>query len=88
MVNTRKVKARMVELGLTQGDVAKILSIDYATLNLKLNNKRRFYVDELNTLSQVLHISTSKELKEFFGLDFLIVPNTRQKETDKTQGGA
>lgn len=72
MIDTLKIKAKLVELGLTQDEVAQELGIDYSTLNKKLNNGRRMYIDECHRLCNILHVTTSKDLKEFFGLDFLI----------------
>lgn len=37
MINTRKIKARMVELGITQKDAAKFLCIAQPTINQNLN---------------------------------------------------
>lgn len=62
----------MYELGKTQEEVAKELSMDVSTFNLKLNNNRRFYVNEIAGLSKILGISTQEELRDYFGLDFLI----------------
>lgn len=73
MVRTNKVKARIVELEIPHYKVAKYLGIDPATLTLKLNNKRRIYLDEVVKLCNILKINTAKELKEYFNLDFLIL---------------
>ena len=81
LVNTKKVNARILELSLTQEIVAKELGITYTTLNLKINNKRRLYIDEMIKLCDVLNITTTSELKEYFGLDFLIVFNSCEKAT-------
>lgn len=81
MVNSKKVNARIVELELTQEIVANELGIDYSTLNLKINNKRRLYIDEMVKLCNVLRITTPTELKEYFGLDFLIVFDSCEKAT-------
>ena len=72
LINSHKVKTRMYELGKTQEEVAKELSMDVSTFNLKLNNNRRFYVNEIAGLSKILGISTQEELRDYFGLDFLI----------------
>lgn len=72
MVNTLKVKGRIAELGLTQDDVAKELSIDYSTFNLKINNNRRFYIDEVAKLCEILKINTSTDLCNYFGFDSLV----------------
>jgi transcriptional regulator with XRE-family HTH domain len=87
VVNTLKVKARIMELGLNQDDVAKELGIDYSTLNLKINNNRRFYVDEVAKLCELLDIKTSKELRDYFGFDFLILTECRQNATNDMVGG-
>ena len=82
MINTNKIKGRMVELGLTQDMVAKDMSIDSTTFNLKLNNKRRFYLEEIAKLSKILDIATQEDLKEYFGLDFLIVNPSCENDTN------
>lgn len=61
----------MFELKLTQEDVAKFMDIDSTTFNLKLNNKRRFYLDEIKRLCEILQINSRAELQECFSLDFL-----------------
>ena len=40
MVNTRKIKSRMLELGLTQQDIARALGLTACTVSQKLNNIR------------------------------------------------
>lgn len=72
----------MYELGITQEDVAKKLSMDVSTFNSKLNNNRRFYLDEVAGLSEVLGITSKSELAEYFGLEFLILKNSRKNETE------
>ena len=80
MVNSRKVKARIVELGFTQDDVAENIGMDVSTFNQKINNKRRIYIDEVAKLCDYLKINTTTELQEYFGLDFLT--NSGVKDTD------
>lgn len=83
MINAHKLKTRMFELQLTQEEIAKSMSLDYSTLNAKINNKRRIYADEVAKLCKILEITTSKELKDYFGLDFLIenkCKNARESE--------
>ena len=62
----------MFELKLTQEGVARDMGMDYSAFNLKLNNKRRFYLDEIVKLCEILEINTKTDLQEYFGLDFLI----------------
>lgn len=75
-VNTNKIKSLIVEKGLKQSSIAKEIGLNEATLNLKINNKRRIYMDEVISLCIVLGITTPASLKECFGLDFLILSNS------------
>lgn len=71
----------MYELKLTQEEVAKDMGLDYSTLNLKLNNKRRFYFDEIAKLCEILQIKTRADLHECFGLDFLTIADSGEKDS-------
>lgn len=73
MINTNKMKARIMELGLTQEDIADKVGINRSTFNLKITNKRRIYMDEVVKVCQALNISSVADLKDIFELDFLIV---------------
>ena len=68
MINTREVKARMLSLGLTQTNVAELMGINVATLNAKINNKRRLYIDEHIKLTQLLKLETIEKQKELLGV--------------------
>ena len=68
MINTRKVRARMLLMGLTQPDVAKEIGINVATFNLKINNKRRIYMDEYLKLCEILKLNTTEEREELLGV--------------------
>lgn len=88
MVNSRKVNARIMELGLKQDRVAKTMGIDRSTLNNKINNKARFYADEVAMLCKILNITTGTELKDFFGIDFLTISTSCENDTKEMLGGA
>lgn len=66
MVNTLKIKARMVELGLTQKDIATALELATPTVNQKLNNKRPMNLNEANLIANILNIDSFQYLKYFF----------------------
>ena len=68
MVNTREIKARMVSLGLTQPIIAERMGMNVGTLNFKLNNRRRFYIDELVELRDILKLKTAEEQKRLLGV--------------------
>lgn len=65
MLNTRKIKARLVELGLTQKDVACALDIAQATVSQKINGVRPLYLDEAEKLISLLKIE-STALRDYF----------------------
>lgn len=65
MINTLKIKARMVECGLKQKDIAEALNLSPATISQKLNNVRPMYLKEANLLSDLLGITT-EEIGEYF----------------------
>ena len=68
MIDTRKVRARMLLLGLTQPDVADAMGINVATFNQKINNKRRIYLDEYQKLCEILQLNTTEERNELLGV--------------------
>lgn len=65
MVNTLKLKARMVELGLNQKDIARELRLAPSTVSQKINNVRPMYLEEANLLADLLKLNTM-QLGEYF----------------------
>ncbi len=65
MVNTRKLKAKLIELGLTQGDLADKLGISTCTVNQKINNVRPLKLSEANKIAKILKIK-DWEFKDYF----------------------
>lgn len=68
MINTRKIKARMAELGLTQRDLAKpeILNCSYPTVSLKLNGHRPITLPEAEALGKALKLNDIEYYHYFF----------------------
>lgn len=66
MINTLKIKSRMVECGLTQKDVAKAIGIATPTVSQKLNNVRPMNLNEADILAKLLKINTGKYGEYFF----------------------
>ena len=66
MVNTAKLKARMVLGGHTQRTLAKETQIGVTPLNEKINNKRVFRCDEVDKICSVLNITDPEEKCEIF----------------------
>ena len=87
-VNTTAIKALILANDTTLDKVAKDIGIDVSTLSLKINNKRRIYLDEVANICIRLGINTPAKLKSYFGLDFLIISTSREKETLISGGGA
>ena len=87
-INTLKLKSRIIELGYTQEEIAKSMDLDTSTFSLKINNKRRIYIDEVITLCKLLEINKPIQLREYFGLDFLFISNSRENATIDNGGNA
>lgn len=66
MANTRKLKAKMVELGITQTDLAKRLGLAAPTVCQKINNIRPFSLKEADEVAEILHISDADFRTYFF----------------------
>lgn len=66
MINSNKIKGRMAELGLTQKDVSKALSIAQPTANQKINNIRPMDLNEADALSTLLKIGPEEFSTYFF----------------------
>ena len=65
-MNTLKIKARCVELGMTQEEVARKLGIKSATFSQKINNIRKTGVDEAFALAEILQIPDEQFRAYFF----------------------
>ena len=70
MVQTLKIKARIVELGLSQNDIVESLKeagvkMAYSTFNQKINNVRTLSLTESLALQQILHIP-DEDFKNYF----------------------
>ena len=61
-LNLNKIKAAMVEKGLTQSDFSKLTKISQRTICLKLNGKVKISVGDLENFSKVLE----KKISYFF----------------------
>lgn len=65
-MNYQKLKARMVELGLNQRDLASTLEMGASTLSQKLSNNRRMTISEARKIQIILKISDEDFCKYFF----------------------
>lgn len=66
-ININKLRGKIVENGLSIGELAKIMGIDRATLYRKLsNNGESLLVREANAMVDVLHLSAEDAISIFF----------------------
>lgn len=65
MINSKKMKGRMVEMGVTQKDIAKQLGVAAPTVSQKINNVRPMDLDEAEKIADMLGISDF-EFREYF----------------------
>lgn len=66
MVNTNKIKGRIVELGLSNKDVACALKLALPTVSQKINNVRPMYLSEAEELGKLLCIKAEDFPVYFF----------------------
>lgn len=60
-----KLKGKIRERNETYRDCAEIIGISKASFNSKMNGKSRFYIDELVTLGDYLHMTEAEKLDIF-----------------------
>lgn len=66
MINSNKIKGRMVELGITQKDIARELRIAPPTVSQKINNVRPMDLNEAEILARMLRIDAEDFATYFF----------------------
>ena len=65
-MNVRKLKAKRVEFGLSQKDLAKVLGISTKTMCIKeCDNRNRFTFDEIITIALEFRLSL-KDINDIF----------------------
>lgn len=60
MVNSRKIRGRMVELGVTQKKLAEIIGRSQTTVSQKLSGVRPMWLDEAESIAEALSIPNSE----------------------------
>lgn len=66
MINSGKLKGRMVEKGISQQEAAKILGIKQPTFSQKCHGSRDFKAGEVKKLVELLDIADEDVVKYFF----------------------
>lgn len=64
-MNSKKLKGKIIESGMTQGDLARELGMSLKTLNSKINNRSKLTVEEVKRIINILSINNPSEI--FFG---------------------
>jgi len=64
-MDMNKLKGKLTEKGKTYKDGAKLLGISTNAFSNKINNKSRFYVDEINKLAEWLELSNQEKIDIF-----------------------
>lgn len=64
--NVNKLKARMVEKGITGQTLAKLMNLSEATIYDKINNKIEFKRSEIERLCELLTIPAESIVDYFF----------------------
>lgn len=87
-INSLKIKARILELGLNQEYIAKKMGLNFSTLNLKLNNKRPISLSEVASLAILLDLKDVNDFIEYFGLGLLNLTDFREIAKNVEKEGA
>ncbi len=73
MVNTKKIKALLIEKDYSRAEISNILGISTNSFSRKINNKSQFTLNEVFLLKNTLGI---KDIEKVFFIDD--IPNTQQ----------
>ena len=65
MINTRKLKARIIEQGFTQETLAPVIGMSSSTLGRKIKNSADMTLREVAVICEVLDIPQEKILEYF-----------------------
>lgn len=77
-MNRNLLRAAIVEQGLTQGELAKLMGISSNSLSRKLRGKRQFTLNEVDSITRILQLQNPSAI--FLGQH----PNYATKEESNT----
>ncbi len=66
MLDAQKLKGKIVEAGITQGELAKRIGISQNTLTRKLTGRRDFTIGEIDRICNVLQITDNSLKAQIF----------------------
>ncbi|MCB6572108.1 helix-turn-helix domain-containing protein [Eubacterium limosum] len=67
MLNSKLIKQRMAQMGLTQKNLAEMLNLASPTVNQKINNSRPLTLQEAEKIAKILKIEDNLFGEYFFG---------------------
>lgn len=67
LVNTNKLRGKIVECEMSVSDLAEAIGIDKATLYRKLNNSESFTIGDADSIASALNLSKEDAVAIFFG---------------------
>ena len=65
MMNSKKIKGRIIELGMTMGEVAEKMGLSPYTFGKKISGKSKTYIVEAEKIAKILKISDN-DFNEYF----------------------
>ena len=66
MLDANKLKAKIVEVGMTQGELARKIGISQNTFTRKISGRRDFTVGEIDRICTVLGITDNGQKAQIF----------------------
>ena len=66
MVNTNKIRGRIMEQGLTIGSLAPLVGVSPSTLGRKIKNNADMTLGEVEAIRDVLNIPPERVMEYFF----------------------
>lgn len=60
-----RVKGKLKENNITYSKLSSMIGISTATLNDKMNGKRKFYIDEIKKISNILNFTDEEKIDIF-----------------------
>lgn len=67
MLNSKLIKQRMAQMGLTQKNLAEMLNLASPTVSQKINNSRPLTLQEAEKIAKILKIEDNLFGEYFFG---------------------
>lgn len=64
-MNIDKLKGKLVEKKKTYEECSKFLNVTISTFNNKMNGKSKFYIEEINKLSDLLELTNQEKIDIF-----------------------